>query len=409
MNHSDVISYPVVARPTLVSLFSGAGGLDIGLERAGWQTVVATDKDPDAVATLRANQETAIPIEGHTTRTYLQDARILERDVHGLSAADLRPAGVKRDWRPSLLAGGPPCQPWSSAGLQRGFFDPRGLLISQMVRLTDELRPRYVLMENVRGLLTAVGPGGHHGEAIELLQKEWENLGYAVRWGLLNAADYGAPQRRVRLVMIASADHRLVALPMPTHSKDGGSFLLPWVTLQAFLDELPAPAPDEIVRPAGKRSAELLQLTPGSGLRAGGTIEHQRPGGHWGYRQDCFVADPSLPSRTIRAAATPDWLHLPDGMRRLTYRECAGLQGFPPDWRFPAKKDVCFRLIGNAVQTNMAEALGLALLNGLKPGKLAEPPASAEWPPYFTRRIRGARADHRANEASRKRHLERVT
>lgn len=397
----------MAVRPSLVSLFSGAGGLDLGLERAGWETVTATDVDPEAILTLRTSQAAQIAIRGVAERTYLQGARIIQADVYDLRGSDLRPKGVKKDWRPSLLAGGPPCQPWSSAGLQRGFFDPRGLLISQMVRLTDELKPRYVLMENVRGLLTAVGPGGRHGEAIELIQGEWENLGYAVRWGILNAADYGAPQRRVRLVMLATADHQVVELPCPTHTSDDSSLLLPWVSLGKFLQEQPPALADDVVRPSGKRAAELQSLQPGTGIRVGGTVEHQRPGGHWGYQQDSFVADLKLPSRTIRAAATPDWLHLPDGMRRLTYRECVGVQGFPIDWRFPAKRDARFRLIGNAVQTDMAAALGAVLMRGLRMGPLAaSPPISPDWPAYFRRRIRGARADHRANAATRKRHQE---
>ncbi|WP_438000022.1 DNA cytosine methyltransferase [Sorangium sp. So ce185] len=390
----------------MISVFSGAGGLDIGLERAGWHIETACDIDTAAVASLRASQSARIPIEGSPTRRYLDGTRILEADVRDLRGADLRPAGAKSTWRPSLLAGGPPCQPWSSAGLQRGFKDARGLLIAQMLRLADELKPRYVLMENVRGLLTAVGPKGQHGEAIQIIQAEWENLGYAVNWALMNAADYGAAQRRVRLVMMATADHHLPSFPEPTHDEVSGLFRKPWVSLGEFLARRPKPDPADVVVPCGKRAAELMALEPGTGIRTGGTVEHQRPGGHWGYRQDSFLADLSLPSRTIRAASTPDWVK-PDGesMRRLTWRECAALQGFPDEWVFEGPREAKFRLSGNAVQTDMAKALGTTLIEALKQGQSKITPESPEWPAYFSRRIRGAAADHRANAASRVRYL----
>lgn len=394
------------ARPSLVSLFSGAGGLDIGLERAGWETVFATDIDKAAMASLRASQAAEIPVPGSTARTYLQRAVLMEADVCELTAPEIRPRQAGQDWRPAILAGGPPCQPWSSAGLQKGFRDSRGLLIGQMIRLTAELRPRYVLMENVRGLLTAAGPNGRHGEAIAMIQGEWENLGYAVRWGLLNAADYGAAQRRVRLMMLATSDHELPEFPRPTHDKsptvDGR---LPWVSLGEFLAPLAAPKREDVVRPSGERADQLRALKPGTGIRTGGRVEHQRPGGHWGYRQDSFLADLSLPSRTIRAAATPDWIRPPRRqMRRLTWQECAALQGFPSEWIFEQTREARFRLIGNAVQTDVAAAVGIGILEALENGTAMPAPVSPDWPPYFKKRIRGAASDHRANAASRRRH-----
>jgi DNA (cytosine-5)-methyltransferase 1 len=277
-----------------------------------------------------------------------------------------------------------------------------------MIRLTDELKPRFVLMENVRGLLTAVGPDGHHGEAIRMIHAEWENLGYAVSWALLNAADYGAAQRRVRLVMIATADHHLPAFPEPSHDEEALFNRRPWVALADVLPKMPPPEAEDIVVPTGTRAAQILRLKPGTGLRTGGVVEHQRPGGHWGYRQDSFLADLSLPARTIRAASTPDWVKLEHegghDVRRLTWRECAALQGFPPAWVFEGPRDAKFRLIGNAVQTNMAEAVGQALFAALNRGQANSKPQSPAWPAYFHSRIRGAAADHRANAASRRRH-----
>lgn len=404
---------PMTLLPSVISLFSGAGGLDIGLERAGWFTVTATDIDKAAIDTLRSSKSARIAIPEDPSRSFLAEARIVHGDICELSAADLRPRGVGQSWRPSLLAGGPPCQPWSSAGLQMGFKDSRGLLVGQMIRLAAELKPRFVLMENVRGLLTAAGPSGTHGEAIQIIQREWEKIGYAVSWALMNAADYGSAQRRVRLMMIGSSEFELPSFPSPTHSEAATvagqsrldfEKLQKWASLGDLISQLPPPATDEIVVPTGKRAAELHRLSPGTGLRSGGTVEHQRPGGHWGYRQDSFLADLSLPSRTIRAASTPDWIRTPDGtMRRLTWRECAALQGFPEGWQFIAPRESRFRLIGNAVQTDMSWAVGKTLIDALRRGRSKRVPRSTPWPSYFTRRIKGAAADHRANAASRRR------
>lgn len=392
--------------PTVVSLFSGAGGLDIGLEQAGWETVAATDVDRDCVATLTESRGARIPIPKARRRRYLAAADIVSGDIADLSADDLRPSRSKR-WRPDLVAGGPPCQPWSSAGLQQGFSDPRGQLMHHFIRLVDELRPRFVLMENVRGLVTAVGPTGEPGEALRLIQSRLEEVGYASAVGMLNAADFGAAQRRVRLFLVASSDHRLPAFPQPTHADPTKSNLLnghckPWVPLGALLATLPTPDPEDVVRPAGEKASQLAQLRPGTGLRTAGRVESNRPSGHWGYRQDSFLADPSLPSRTIRAAATPDWIRDHDGnLRRLTWRECATLQGFPEGWRFAGTVASRFRQIGNAVQATSARVMGQVILESLAAGPLPRPPVSPPWPDEFHRRVRYTASEHRVNGAHR--------
>lgn len=392
-----------VVRPAdVVSLFSGAGGLDIGLERAGWETVVATDYDADCVATLCESRDAQLPVRARSERTFLAGATITHADIADLSAADLRPVDAPRTWRPALVAGGPPCQPWSSAGLQQGFSDPRGQLVAHFTRLVAELRPHFVLMENVRGLVTAVGPNGKPGEALQLIQSGLQDIGYASAVALLNAADYGAAQRRVRLFLIASSDHRLPSFPQPTHQSADEITLLesrmPWVSLGELLATLPAPQPEDVVRPKGERGWQLAALEPGSGLRTHGRVESNRPGGHWGYRQDCFVADLSLPSRTIRAASTPDWIKEPHGsLRRLTWRECAALQGFPQGWRFAGTLASRFRQIGNAVQTTVAEAMGRTLLTAFAAGPADQPPVSPPWPAELHRRVRYTVSEHRVN------------
>jgi DNA (cytosine-5)-methyltransferase 1 len=387
-----------------VDVFAGAGGLSISLERAGFLTVAAVDNNADVVATLLANQAARRPIVEAPGRCFLEGAQVFDADIADLVAADVRPPGVNRRWRPDLLAGGPPCQPFSSSGRQRGLEDPRGKLFLEFVRMTRELRPRFVLFENVRGLLTQKGPDGRPGGVLELVQRSFEEIGYAIRFGVLNSADYGAPQRRVRLYMIGTSDHHLPDFPVATHRSGGSVDLVhkPWVTLGEFLSSQPVPEAADVVRPTGKWAGELATLRPGTGLRTGGVIEYQRPSGHWGYRQDCFLADPSVPARTVRAAATPDWIRLCDGsLRRLTWRECAALQGFPSTWRFVGSPTSRFRQIGNAVCVPIGRALAETLGAALRRGRARVGPESAAWPPEFARRIEYTEMENRVNGPSR--------
>lgn len=390
-----------MSRPTVVDLFAGAGGLTAGLEAAGWTTVALVDNDPSAAATLRATQSANVRIPNSDEHTYLSGARILEGDIAEIDDSDIR---LRPGWTPDLLAGGPPCQPFSSAGRQRGVDDPRGQLFMEFVRLADSLRPRMIVFENVRGLVTAKDRKGVPGGVLRLIQESFEDIGYACRFAMLNAADYGAAQRRVRLFMFGTRDQPLPEFPLPTHARHSEELLeglKPWVTLREFLEVQPAPDDEDVVRPSENRRQALEALEPGKGLRSGGIIEANRPSGHWGYRQDCFLADEALPARTIRAASTPDWIRLSDGtLRRLTWRECARLQGFPQDWQFQGTRAARFRQIGNAVQGDVALALGQVLRTASRDDRPVKP-TSAPWPSEFMRRVRYTEMEHRVNGESR--------
>ena len=376
---------------SVINLWAGAGGMSLSLERSGWTSVSAVDPDGDAVETLRLNQ----------ARGYLRAARIVRADIRDVSARDLRPAKHGSAWRPDLLAGGPPCQPFSIAGRREGLKDPRGRQFHEFVRLADELKPRFILFENIAGLVTARTPDGRVGGVLRRIQRKFEEVGYACRFELLNAADYGAPQRRVGLYMIGSRTERLPQFPVPTHCRDGSLTLSRWVTLGDFWAAYPHPKSEHIVRPNARRATALAKLAPGTGLRTRGIVEANRPGGHWGYRQDHFVADMNLPSRTIRAAWTADWVRLSDGLRRLTWRECAGLQGFPFDWDFAGASVSRFRQVGNAVQGHIGRAIGAALYLAAATVQRARP-ESAEWPATFHKRIRHTITDEVRNGALRR-------
>ncbi|HEV2785314.1 MAG TPA: DNA cytosine methyltransferase [Solirubrobacteraceae bacterium] len=390
----------------VVSLFSGAGGLDAGLEQAGFTTLLAIDNDPDSVATLAAAKKRRLPVDAN--RCYLQDATIVEADLTKLTKAKLLELWGQ-DTAPAVLAGGPPCQSFSSAGRMRGIEDERGRLFLDFVRAARALKPEFVVFENVQGLVTARDSDGNVGGVLTLVRDAFEKAGYACSFALVNAADYGTPQRRVRLVMVGSRRHPLPGFPpAPTHSREGGngSLLTPWVSLREALADVAEPTGADVVRPGDALAAKLAEVGPGSGIRVGGRVENNRPGGHWGYRQDGFVADWDQPSRTIRSATTPDWLRLEDGShRRLTWWECARLQGFPEEWAFQGTVTSRFRQVGNAVPVQLAHALGGAVAAALDAGPLPRgiKPQSAEWPASFRRRIRYTKAEQRVNGPLRRR------
>lgn len=179
-----------------VSIFSGAGGLDIGLQRAGWDCLYATDFDKHAVATLKLNA---------TARRFHGDGIIRQADIRDLTGGEMLSEMGKRRGDIALLAGGPPCQSWSSAGHQLGFNDPRGRLFEDYLRVAKELDVRWLLFENVRGLITARGSDGVPGSALAAIRQALFNAGWQTRVELFNAADYGVPQRRVRVVLIGFA------------------------------------------------------------------------------------------------------------------------------------------------------------------------------------------------------------
>jgi DNA (cytosine-5)-methyltransferase 1 len=383
--------------PSVVDLFCGAGGLTASLEAVGWQTVAAVDSDSDSMQTLFTAQQSAMVIPGQLTRRYLEGTRLLHRDVRQVTRRDLIPEGVSKKWRPDLLVGGPPCQPFSSAGRRQGLDDPRGRLFLEFVRLAQELKPRFILFENVAGLVTAKCSYGEPGGVLRLIQRSFEDIGYACRFDLLNAADYGAAQRRVRLFMLASLAEPIPDFPLRSHSRDIAKGVAPWRTLGEFLANQREPSPEDVVRPTPGRADALAALKPGTGIRSTGIVEANRPGGHWGYRQDCFLADLTVPSRTIRAASTPDWVQLPgQELRRLTWKECASLQGFPALWPFAGTASARFRQIGNAVQGDVGRALGRAILEcALK--KRTALPKSHPWPDAFHRRVRYTRMEAETN------------
>jgi DNA (cytosine-5)-methyltransferase 1 len=346
---------------TFISLFAGAGGLDLGLEQAGWRCLYASDIEEDAIKTLKTNR-------GFSTsfgESVFREAYIDRSDVRQLTADEILSRVGLAPGDVPLLAGGPPCQSWSSAGHQHGFTDPRGRVFDDFVRLASGLGVRWLLLENVRGLLTARAPGGKPGSALAYVRRQLLREGFQTIVGLLNAADYGVPQRRVRLFIIGFHAGDPPTFPAPTHAKapDLIEPKKPWVTLGEALSVVAPLAGHEIIRPSGKLTSDLEDVEPGRGLKSPGKREATRPSGHWGYKQGAFVADLAQSARTVTANTQQDWVRDPvHGLRRLCPRECAAIQGFPQGWVFAGPRATQYRLIGNAVPPSLARLLGLSLL-----------------------------------------------
>ena len=356
------------AGPTTVSLFSGAMGLDLGLERAGFQTRVAVESDPDAVATVRANRPGVHvfdrPIEDVSTEDILRMARL------GVGELD-------------LVAGGPACQSFSTAGKRRSLDDPLGQLFYKFMRVVEEARPRFFLMENVRGLLSAAvrhrplaERGGEHpplkddeelGSAFEKLTARLKESGYYVVFDVLNAADFGVAQTRQRLVILGSRDGVQLSMPAPTHCAEPVPGLSSWKTLREALQGFHEDEPEYIEFvpsrrayfrsvPAGGNWRDLPDLTRSQALGSAGDS--------WGGRTGFFRRlSWDAPSPTLNT--NPDYkataLCHPEETRPLSVGEYARIQGFPDDWTVNGSTRAKYRQLGNAVPVELAAALGRAV------------------------------------------------
>ncbi len=332
-----------------ISMFSGAGGLDLGFEQAGWTRCFASDVDADALSTLRAN----------TSADYRD--LVWQDDIRHLTASEVTARAGLAIGNLDAIVGGPPCQSWSSAGHQMGLADERGQLFRHFIKLANSLDPRFIVMENVRGLLTARGLDGEPGSALGLLREDLRQEGWQTTVSLLNAADFGVAQRRVRLFVIAHRAGDCPVFPKPTHTKESVNGLEKWVSLKQRLAELKI-LDDDIIRPTPKLAAQLAQIKPGSGVKSPGKAEATRPGGHWGYKQGAFIADPELPARTVTASTAQDWIIDPEhGLRRLSPRECAAIQSFPETWEWVGRRASVYRQIGNAVPPKLAKSVASSL------------------------------------------------
>ncbi len=381
-------------QPKYVSLFTGAGGLDIGLERAGLKAVSLCEIEKVFCQTLHKNQQ----FQHSDGFDYFSGAAIYNADICEVTGSDLT-----QNNEIDLIVGGPPCQAFSSSGKQLSVLDSRGKLVHEFLRIVDELKPRMFLFENVRGLVTARDSSGEPGGLICDLLAQFYEIGYSCRATLLNSADYGSYQRRVRCFIIASRQGRAPAFPEPTHQKTSDFLFSKWKTLGEFMKKHADHDESHYTFPTKELSAQLNDISDGCGIKSMGRAEPTRPGGHWGYRQGTFIADQNLPARTVTGSASQDWVRYDGVLRRLTLREVMLLQGFPPDWHILGTKAQKYKQVGNAVPAVFGELLGSVILD-----HLANYPAGAperfELPKSFMGYIDYTKRDHSRNESARSVH-----
>jgi DNA (cytosine-5)-methyltransferase 1 len=377
-----------------VSLFSGAGGLDLGLEQSGFKTIAMSEIEPAFCETLLANQN----ITHSDGFNYFEGTKIINADIRDVTTKEL--VGNKK---PDLVVGGPPCQAFSSSGKQLSVLDPRGGLIGEFYRVIDEIKPKMFLFENVRGIVTARNGSGEPGGVIADLLNNFKDIGYSCRAALINSADFGSYQRRVRCFIIGTKNGVAPYFPDPTHNKIPDLIHAQWNTLDDFLTKYSDNNTENYTFPTEKLASELEGIRNGSGLKSKGKAEKTRPGGHWGYRQGAFIADLKLPARTVVGSSSQDWIRWDGLLRRLTLDEVKLLQGFPIDWKVCGTKAQIYKQIGNAVPSIFGQMLGEIIKEFLSSYPRTRP-QFLDMPCAFKAYIDYTKKDHARNHESRIRH-----
>jgi DNA (cytosine-5)-methyltransferase 1 len=238
-----------------ISLFSGAGGFDLGIEAAGFTTKLCTDIDHHSCQTLEKNRDA---LKGKVGVQFLSEAKIVQRDIKEYSTSDmLVDAGLKKG-EVALVYGGAPCQSFSVFGLRKGMDDPRGTLLWDYLRVIREIKPKCFIFENVAGMLS-IDDGNVFNEFIDALSKnENGNKVYKVTHYLLDTASFGVPQYRSRVIIFGSRD-KAVSCPVKTHrvNMEDDHDLLPAVTVGDVLKGLLEPSkmqmPNHIGRVHGQQ------------------------------------------------------------------------------------------------------------------------------------------------------------
>ena len=361
------------------SFFSGGMGLDLGFEAVGLPPTLAVEIDKECCTTIRTQRPELSLIEGSVCSIdsdVVRRTRSYSGDVF-------------------LMIGGPPCQSFSSGGKRAALSDPRGNLIYEYMRLIGEVRPRFFLLENVANLVTAAlrhrkiedRPGQHwnlkaygegrynnivsdvkpleedeqSGTAVRQMIKDLDLLGYRVVLGVVNAADYGAPQNRLRFVLMGSRDNEWLSLPMPTHGLSMG--LKPFRTVRNAIEDL--------VNDPGLHSEYSEQVAAYfRHIPAGGNWRHlpehlkreamgasyDAGGGKTGFYRR-LAWDSPAPTITGKANRKATAICHPAATRPLSVRECARLQGFPDNWKFSGAMAPQYLQIGNAVPVHLGSAV----------------------------------------------------
>lgn len=349
----------------VVSLFSGCGGLDLGLERAGFQIVLANDIDPRCATSHRANFSGTPFFEGSVADLSKEKIRELLGDEAGQEIA--------------LLAGGPPCPPFSKSRFYRkdkprALADPIGMeTITGYIATLRNLSPEAFILENVPGMAYKV-----HDSALASVLEAAEAEGYRCSWRVINAADYGVPQIRQRFFLVGSRTGEF-AWPEPTHADPAKPTLITaglpvWQTAGDVLNDLDTDenADDTGHFAGGKYNHLLPEIPPGDNyLYFTEKRGHPNPQFEWRKRYWSFLLklSPDLPSWTIQARRSNNMGPLHWRNRILRIEEVMRLQSFPDDWVLSGTVEQQWRQVGNAVPPLLAQRLGEALMECVEPAQ----------------------------------------
>lgn len=360
-----------IGKLTAFSIFSGAGGMDIGVMQAGFEILACIELDHNCCDTLREN----IKRENRETKVY-------EGDIRTFSPKSIMNDLSIKEGHIDLLFGGPPCQAFSQIGKQLSLQDDRGMLLYQVLRYAEALKPHAIMMEQVKGLLTAKDLNGNPGGVFNSFIEKLEALGYVPKWKVMLAAEYGVPQLRERVILVATRIPNGFVFPSPTHASPercSGLFaLLPYVTVGDVINDLEEPLqktdtstiPDNShydVTP--KRDRERIHGVPeGKNLSSQLQLPIEQRGRLTKKDTTKFLRlNRSKPSNTLRGG---EIFYHPIADRYLTPREYMRIHGFPDDYvlRGPIRgrtgtvKDLDqHRQVGNAVPPPLAKSVALQI------------------------------------------------
>lgn len=369
---------------TAVSLFSGAGGLDLGLEQAGWRILAQIEADGDAADTLHL-----------TARRHRSQRVILASPIEGVSPEGLRKQLGLGKSELGLLAGGPPCQPFTTTGKRQAINDRRAhSLFPAYLSYVDAFLPSTFLLENVDGMLSAalrhrplhlrdrkpLSGSERKGSFLRWFLEELVQRGYSISWNVGEAADYGVPQLRQRAILIGTRGGMPCFLPHPSHGPRGR---VPYRTVREALAHVRTLGP---IQPLSARKCAVYDFIPPGGNWRCLPEDVQRTtmgkayfaeGGRGGWWRRLSWDAPSPTVLGMPDHSSTGLIH-PDEVRCLSVNECAALQTFPSSVRFAGSPRSQYQQIGNAVPPRFAAALG-SQLRRFVTGATRSIPLPPEW------------------------------
>lgn len=337
-------------KPTVVSLYSGAGGIDIGFEKAGFEIILSTDNWDIACQTLRENG-----ISGEVI------------------CSDIRNINFKRFKGADVLVGGPPCPPFSKSRFyrtekKRGMEDENGFTVTEYFRAVEEIKPSIFFFENVHGFVYRP-----HIEALNYLKQRSDSLGYEIKYDVVNAADFGVPQTRERFICVGvKKSLPKFNYPRPTHgdplSANGLEIgVLPWITCGEVLSDIDFNLPEDEKMQAGSKHKDLLKLVPPGDNYLFFTQErgHSNPIFKWRSRYWSFLLklSPSRPSWTIQASHSNNMGPFHWKNRFLRIPEIKRIQTFGDDYKLIGSFKDQWRQVGNAVPPLLARIFAESIMN----------------------------------------------